>query len=304
MSKLNQVNNRREFLKSSAVAAIGVGVFGAASKANIALLNLPATDAPATHNMLVVGEQTAYLSHLPMFDGLNRQKTDFRSPHRYQVILEATFTDGSRNLTDVYTADRKNNPRVKMYTFNPALFVLPDLDPAGSSPLRKFRGNTVFLGHLERDGKVFIGSDNAPGAGLFDVNVVSVVHFHKFVPGAPKPAQLQYILFGKGAETFLAHFITAPPDFDQIISVRVSGQQFTDDDLKRGIKVSFPGKANSSTGRIREKQQAAGTFVIAGNSPKPLKVEAVREFYFEEGELFVPPNFDPTREEKRSGFGA
>jgi hypothetical protein len=302
MNKTNEFHNRREFLKGSAAAAIGLGCLGNALRA--VAMSRPPTDAPATHNMLVVGEQTVYLSHLPMFDGLNKQKTDFRSPHRYQVILEATFTDGSRNLTEDYTADRKKNPAVKMYTFNPALFVLPDLDPAGSAPVRKFRGNAVFRGHLERGGKVFIGNENAPSNGLFDVNVLNVVHFHKFVPGAVKPTQLQYILFGKGEETFLAHLITAPPDFDQIISVRVSGQQFTDADLSRGIKVTLTGKAKSSTGRIREKQQASGTFAISGgDNPKPLKVEALREFYFEEGELFVPPNFDPTKEEKKSGFG-
>jgi len=302
MSKMNQLNNRREFLKNSAAAAIGLGCLST-SKANNALMKFPVKDGVATHNMLVVGEQTAYLSHLPMFVGLNKKKTDFKTPHRYQVILEATFTDGGRNLTDIYTADRKKNPDVKMYTFNPALFVLPDLDPAGSSPLRKFRGNAVFRGHLERDGKAFIGSDNPPDEGLFDVNVVNVVHFHKFVPGAAKPAQLQYILFGRGPETFMAHFIAAPPDFDQVISVRVTGQQFTDAELSRGIKVTFPGKANTSTGRIREKQQASATFVISGgNSPKPIGVEAVREFYFEESELFMPPIDGPTAEEKRSGF--
>jgi hypothetical protein len=304
MSKMNRVNNRREFLIGSAAAAVGLGCLSAGSKANNVLMNFPVKDDQATHNMLVVGEQTAYLSHLPMFVGLNKKKTDFKTPHRYQVILEAAFTDGNRNLTDVYTADRKKNPAEKMYTFNPALFVLPDLDPAGSSPLRKFRGNALIRGHLERGGTSFIGDfENPPAGGAFDVNVVNVVHFHKFVPGAAKPAQLQYILFGKGPETFLAHFIAAPPDFDQIISVRVTGQQFTDAELSRGIKVTFPGKANTSIGRIKEKQQASGTFLIGGNNPKPLQVDALREFYFEESELFMPPIPGPTAEERRSGFG-
>jgi hypothetical protein len=49
-----------------------------------------AEDAPNTHNMLVFGEQAVFLSHLPMFGALNKTKTGFRSPHRYQVILEAT----------------------------------------------------------------------------------------------------------------------------------------------------------------------------------------------------------------------
>ena len=290
MNKTTIVSNRREFLKSGAAAAVGFGCLSVASKANNVLVSFPVMDDPATHNMLLVGEKTAYLSHLPMFVGLNKEKTDFRTPHRYQVIIEAAFSEGNRNLTDVYFADRKKNPAVKMYTFNPADFVLPDLDPTGSSPLRRFRGNALVRGHLERGGTAFIGDfDNPPDGGAFDVKVVNVVHFHKFVPGALKPTQLQYILFGKGPETFLAHLITAPPDFDQIMSVRVTGQQFTDAELSRGITVTFPGRTNTSRARLKEKVRASGTFLIGGATPKPLQVEVLREFYFEAGELSVPP---------------
>ena len=304
MSKMNRVNNRRDFLIGSAAAAVGLGCLSAGSRASNMLVNFPVREDPATHNMLLVGEQTAYLSHLPMFVGLNKDKTDFATPHRFQVILEAAFTDGNRNLTDVYIADRKKNPAVKMYTLNPAIFVLPDLDPAGSSPLRKFRGNALIRGHLERGGTSFIGDfENPPAGGAFDVNVVNVVHFRKFIPGAAKPTQLQYILFGKGSETLLAHFIDAPPDFDQIISVRVTGQKFTDAELSRGITVRFPGRANTSTERIKEKGHAAGTCLVGGPNPKPVQVDALREFYFEEGELSVPAKFKPTVEEKKSGFG-
>ena len=289
MNKTTIVSNRREFLKSSAAAVVGLGCLSAAPKANSVLLNFPVMDDPATHNMLLVGEKTAYLSHLPMFVGLNDDKTDFRTPHRYQVILEAAFSEGNRNLTDVYIADRKKNPAVKMYTFNPGDFVLPDLDPTGSSPLRRFRGNALVRGHLERGGTAFIGDfDNPPDGGAFDVKVVNVVHFHKFVPGAVKPAQLQYILFGKGPETFLAHLITAPPDFDQIMSVRVTGKQFADAELSRGITVTFPGRANTSRARLKEKVRASGTFLIGAN-PRPVQVDVLREFYFEAGELSVPP---------------
>ena len=34
-------------------------------------------DAPNTHNMLVFGDKKIYLSHLPMFDGANEDKTEF-----------------------------------------------------------------------------------------------------------------------------------------------------------------------------------------------------------------------------------
>ena len=264
--------------------------------------------------MLVVGEQTAYLSHLPMFDSLNRRRTDFVSPHRYQVILEATFTDGDKKLTEVYTEDRVAHAGEKMYSINPALFVLPDLDPNGKA-LKSFRGNTIFRGHLERQNTPIIGfmdsRGDPPKGGVFDVNVTRVVHFHKLTPGAAKPAQLQYILFGKGAETFMAHFIAQPPDFDQVIGVKVNGQQFTDEQLASGIKASFAGRPNAAKTRLREKQKVLGMFQLAGtdgkplagSNAKPLEVEVIKEFYFEEGELRTPPTFKVTAEEKNSGFG-
>jgi len=327
MNKINQGNNRRdfpdkhrdplkdrrEFLRRSATAAAGLGFLSLGLQAQPLLTGrspvatLPLLDQPGTHNMLVVGEQTVYLSHLPMFAGFNRRRTDFVSPHRYQVILEATFTDGTNNLTDVYTADRKSHATEKMYSINPALFVLPDLDPKGKA-LKTFRGNTVYRGHLERENTPIIGfleppPSDPPEGGVFDVNVRKVVHFHKFVPGAPKPAQLQYILFGKGPETFLAHFIAQPPDFDQIISAKVIGPMFSDDELSNGIKVSFPGTANTAKTRIKEKQKASGLVQPSGTGgAKPVQVEVVKEFYFEEGELRVPANFNPTAEEKNSGF--
>lgn len=314
MSKMNQGNNRkefpknrREFLKRSATAAAGLGCLSLGLKAQPLLLTRPPQDRVATHNMLVVGEQTVYLSHLPMFDGIKVSKTEIIFPHRYQVILEATFSDGDNNLTEVYTADRKSHPTEKMYTINPALFVLPDLDPKGKA-LQTFRGNTIYRGHLERANEPIIGfklppPNDPPAGGVFDVNVRKVIHFHKFVPSIAKPTQLQYILFGKGTETFMAHFIAQPPDFDQIISVKLTGGQFSDDELSNGIKVNFPGTTNRARTRIKEKQKASGVFQMAGSSAsKPLQIEAVKEFYFEEGELRVPATFDPTVEEKRSGF--
>ena len=68
--------------------------------------------------MLVVGKESAFLSHLPMFDALNSKKTDFTSPHRYQVILEARFIREGKDVTEIYTKDRESNVGTKMYTLS------------------------------------------------------------------------------------------------------------------------------------------------------------------------------------------
>jgi len=297
---MNKINNRREFLKSSAVA--GLGCLGLGLMTQPLAAGLPKEDRPNTHNMMIVGEKTLYLSHLPMFVREGAPPT-FDSPHRFQVILEATFSDGTRDLTRDYFSDRAKNPSVKMYTLNPALFVLSRLNPSGVA-LKKFRGNTVFRGHLERDGEPFIGftGDRPPAGGVFDVNVKRVVHFHQFDPKASKPERLEYLLFGKGDELFLSHFITKPNDFDQIISVKIADPPFTAEQLAQGVHVTFT-RPNTAAARLKEKETLTEQLPAIGGAPRTLAVEAIRELYFEEGELAVPPDPDPTAEEKKAGFG-
>ena len=294
-------NSRREFLKTGVNAVVGLGCLNLSLKAQPFVINRHREDEPNTHNMMLVGTKGAFLSHLPMF--VNQGPgPEFDSPHRFQVILEAAFTDGERDLTDVYFKDRMKNPSVKMYTLNPELFVLSQLDPQGAA-LKKFRASALIRGHLVRGGKSFIGDfENPPQGGAFDVNVVNVVHFHEFDPKAPKPAKLEYLLFGKGSELFLAHLITRPNDFDQIISIKMTDQTFSDEELREGRRIVFSTRGNTAKERLKEKTRDTGVLQIPGAAPRDVRVEVVREFYFEEGELFLPPVFKSTAEERKSGF--
>jgi hypothetical protein len=295
MSKSDYNNTRRDFLKTSIAASAGLALIGSRVKAD-PLASL-FEDAPATHNMMIVGEKTVYISHLPMFDSVNAEGTEFTSPHRRQVIIEATFMQRGRDVTAKYARDRQNHPTEKMYTLEPAEFVLGRVDPKGSA-LKKFRGNAIFRGHLERGGEAFIGEHDVPS---FDVIVKQVVHFHKFDPKATKPTQLEYLLFGKGQELFMAHFITKPDDFDQIVSVKIPGLGLSDLQLSKGLHVVFADRANTALTRMKEKQIGSGALQLPG-SPKKLSVEVVREFYFEESELATNPKMISTKEETASGF--
>jgi hypothetical protein len=214
-------------------------------------------------------------------------------PHRYQAILEVTFMK-----QEDYVKDRREHRTTKIYTLNPERFVLPELvslDPH-HKPLSSFKANTIFRGHLERDDRVPILQD-------VSVNVRRVIHFREFDRKAKKPPQLEYLLFGKGEELFLAHLITAPPDFDQIIAVKVTDHEFPEEVLAKGVLVIFPGTTNAAASRLKEKQRIAGELKV-DNAPamKTIQIEVNREFYFEEGELHVPADFDTTSVEKQAGF--
>src|SRR5262245_7325197 len=70
-------------------------------------------DDPALHNWMLVGSQTAFLSHLPMFEKLNATRTDYLTPHRFQVILQGSFTNSSGDVGELYFKDRTSHPEVK-----------------------------------------------------------------------------------------------------------------------------------------------------------------------------------------------
>ena len=282
---------RRLLLTRLCAAAAATAFIGSGLKAG-AQSHVMHEDSPATHNMLVFGETKIYLSHLPMFDGVTEDKTDYTTPHRYQIILEASFHRGEQNLQKVYANDRRKNASVTIYTLNPENFVLPRLGLGSpQSPLLPGFKAKIFRGHLEKGGQVVRGLDNVT------VKVSRIVHFRKFNPHASPPAELKYLLFGSAQEPFLAHYISKPPDFDQVLSVKIDGHRFTDAELSKGIEVTIPGKPNQAKERVKEAQQVPG---LAQMADKPLKfnLKAEKEIYFEEGELLMPATFDDTTLER------
>lgn len=238
------------------------------------------------HNMMLVGEQAAYLSHLPMF----------QAPHQFQVILETTFEKGGKAVTQRYVDDRRQHANVRMYTVEPAeLFVLPRLWTSEGPRRSAFRA-AVYRGHLERDGKQITGL-----AGI-DVKVTRVVYARE-LPAEKRLDTLGYVLFGKGQELFLAHQLSQAPDFDQILAVETDGHPWTEAELRQGVTIMIPDRQNVATGRIREGDTVAGQGQITGAPAAfDIRIRAKRELYFEEGELLKIPKFEQTDEEKKAGF--
>jgi len=120
-----------------------------------------------------------------------------------------------------------------------------------------------------------------------------------FEPQAPKPGTLEYVLFGTGSELHLAHAIFGPPDFDHVLSVKLPSRQLTDAELTGDLRVVIPDRKNVAAERLRERDRIPAMLRIgAASDASKVEVEAGPAFYFEEGELLVPPTFDPTLEEK------
>ena len=212
-----------------------------------------------------------------------------RSPNR----------DGS--VDDVYFADRASNRTVRFYTLRPQSFVLQDLfgpDPAHPT-LTQFTA-TVFRGHLEKGGQPIDALTN------IEVHVSRVVHAHSFA-GVDKSPTLTYVMFGGDREQFLAHFISKPPDFDQLLAVSATGDLPKPEEQQRGVTVEVLGRGTRPPDRLKTAETIpARGHVTGAHQFLNLNLTVNAELYFEEGELastsMSAKTFDTTPEERKAGF--
>ena len=124
----------------------------------------------------------------------------------------------------------------------------------------------------------------APVGNGVDVNISNVVFAQKLLPLPPPQAGLEYLLFGKGKELFLAHLLTKKGDFDQVVSAEVSGHQFLDEELRHGVRVQFGGRANDVAQRLVEGNKVSASAQVA-DKKVPLEIKPIREFYKSERDL-------------------
>jgi hypothetical protein len=227
-------------------------------------------DRPAGHGMLVAGLDTVFFYHLPMF----------MSPHDYQVILEGTLAQKGSDPQRAYRDDRTSHVKTRVYTFAPDAFVLPDVFPPALK-LKKIGGD-LFRGHFESPPEY----PDAPvpvGSGV-DVNITNVVFTQKLLPLPAPLAGLEYLLFGKGKELFLAHLLTKKGDFDQVVSAEISGHQFLDGELQHGIRVQFTGRTNTAAQRLVEGKTVSASAQVS-DKKIPLEITPIMEFYKSERDL-------------------
>lgn len=212
--------------------------------------------------MLVLGGETIYVSHLPMFV----------PQHRYQGIWEVSFGQES---DAVYRAERaKPQNAGVIFTLAPTtLFRLPELTTTRES----FKAN-VFKGHFERPGRELILKD-------VTVTVRRNVHWHPFRTGHSRPEPLTYLLFGKGNEVFLAHWISVAPNYDEILSVTPSTSL---GELPHAAQLVLSQRGNGEA--LKAGESVSGMLLLDQGPEQPvlmkqvaLKVGSV--IYLEKGEL-------------------
>lgn len=238
----------------------------------------PSSEQPNFHAMLLFGEETAYLSHLPMF----------MSPHNYQAFFEVTLTKAGSDPFADYRKDREDTG-TRMYSFAPTGpdFVLTDLLSLNAAPprLTSFMG-TIWRGHFEE------GHFEPKGQPIIEgvrAQVTRSLHFQKLDMSAKTGALLEYWLLGKEKELYMAHVLTGPPDFDQVIRVEVTGHTFTDAALLKAVRVG------TESQNVAESRLVPFEHVLVSGEAQisrltdvpsvPVQIRAESEAYFETRDL-------------------
>lgn len=224
---------------------------------------VPVDPTVATHGQLMLGQSILY--HLPVF------MTDpWAHPHNFQVALEVALSDEAQAAI---AADQAAHP-ASIYTAVPPVFAQTSLaiDVPGHPRKEAFEQLVVFRNHFERAERVEIARTPA--------RIVRVLHFRELAPELPKPAELAYVMFGSGNRLSLAHMLSAPPDFDQILAVEVEGA-VADLDVSAGWSLSFATRSNKVEDRLK-----VGEEITCGTDDgQSISVRVVAEPYCEVGEF-------------------
>jgi hypothetical protein len=102
----------------------------------------------------------------------------------------------------------------------------------------------------------------------------------------------------------LAHAIFGPPDFDQVLGAKIADRELTEGDLRKDIRLTIQDRKNTVAERLREGELVTATIRVEDSGqPRKVEVRTGKQFYFEEGELQVPPTFERTPEEKKGALG-
>lgn len=236
--------------------------------------------AVGVHGMLLFGDEAVYLSHLPMF----------APPHNFQVILEVALDDAGRQAI---SSDREQD-REDYSTFVPEPFPITELDPGEGTPQASIKG-AIHRGHFERGGPLLAEDVVA--------TVREVVHFRELALDDQRDAErdLTYLCFGRPGALYLAHEVTAQPDFDQVLRVRLipgtgsdqAGRPLPDDVAAMGFDraqpVAFRDRSDTPTGRLSAHEVVEGFFsqtvTPSGFHGFATEVETGAELYLEIGEL-------------------
>lgn len=211
--------SRRHLLISGGLVATAP-LLGAARPAPSQASPSPIIDPPGIHNFFMFGSRSLYVEHMPMFT---------EEKHMYQVILRVDLPDA---VMRGYRARQGAGRKPWNLVNSSKLYTLPQIK-AGT--LRSFAVD-VYEDYSNADA----APAGSPVATSVPLEVREVVHFRHWDFNIPRPQHLTYLLFGRGGEAHLSHYIARDPDFQHIVTLRSAPAWLSPDQLAAGVQVCLP----------------------------------------------------------------
>lgn len=213
------------------------------------------------HGQILLGDDLLY--HLPMY-----MTHPAAHPHNFQVILEVEMP---ADVAQKVRTDQDAHPEA-LYTAKPPPFAQHQLlSYPGHPHLAGFDRVEIVRHHFERDTPPPVTIAETPMA------IREVVHYRQLAPGREAPGELTYILFGSGEERYMAHLLSAQPDFDQLLNVHVDGAL---ENATAPIFVTLGPRSNQIEDRL-----TVGEVIRCSGVEHMLRFKVEAEVYCEAGEL-------------------
>ena len=158
------------------------------------------SDTPNQHNMFILGDQTLFVEHMPMFT---------KEDHMYQLILRVDLPE---NVARTYRELRRTHPAKIPNLVNNEhhLMTLPALA-------------TGELVEVPVDVYAdYDGANAQPRELLFSsvpMRILQLIRARHFDYSFDYPGELTYIMFGRDDEAHLAHYISRDPDFQHLLTL-------------------------------------------------------------------------------------
>jgi hypothetical protein len=78
---------------------------------------------------------------------------------------------------------------------------------------------------------------------------------------------------------FLAHLVTRPPEFDQLLQVTLTPELLSAEDLGGGLLVTIEGRRNMEGERLQPSEQPSAATVQTATGPVTVNITPVAQIY-------------------------
>ncbi len=228
----------------------------------------------AVHGMVLFGGEQLYVSHIPLY----------MTPHDYQALAKVTISS-----TGLAAYNKYNVSGQQYFTLAPKPFVLPQLL---SGALTTFKAD-LYRGSFEQGGRVI--------ASNVTVTVQKVEYQTRLSKAAVPASSLTYLTLNDGENSYLAHKITAPNNFDHIVQIKWlnKGTSETPSNLPAETVPSNVEVVNNGSIKVTNNTNLLQALPVEDTFAKAFQVSDKIASRLQEGQLFTI-NADGSIEEAAS----